>query len=282
MKHLLYAFLLLSGSIAFSQTKVEKSKKALTAESGTSSSSQSSSSSSSSGKSSGHSVSDDELSVAGVIFKFVFCGAYYGLIGDYSNEDHLGHVLTDCPYYGNESGNYSAFRMIDSTTAKKNYRFDLKDNLMFSSAHLYGNHIEAKIRPFQYFYVEADYHQLFEKNPETGGTDKLALFYFNLGYDRIRFENFNIGWTIGASYVGNEVKKGGFSVGLNTEIFFPKNFSFLGSAKWSTINGKPVNVYELESKYHIKKSFVSLGFEHLRIANPTYNFITFGGGIYLN
>jgi hypothetical protein len=42
----------------------------------------------------------------------------------------------------------------------------------------------------------------------------------------------------------------------------------------------PLNIYELHSKIHRKNYFFSFGLEHLKIANPTYNFIALGGGFY--
>lgn len=282
MKYFLYAFLLLSGCAVFSQSKIDKSKKELNANSGSTSSS-SSSSSSSSGSSSRSSVSDEDTSLFVKICGYVVFGIFkYGVVGDYKNEEQLDNNLTDYPYYNKESGNYENYNFVNSDSLKKDYRLDIENKFLYSTNDLYGNHLNVKIRPFHYFFVQTDYHQLFEKNQMTNSTDKLSLFYFNLGYDRVRFQNFNLGWTIGASYVGNEVKKAGFSVGITTEAFLPKNISLLASAKWSSINGQPVNLYELEGKYHIKKYFVTLGYEHLKIASPTYNFISFGGGIYLN
>lgn len=281
MKHFIYALVLLSGSLVFSQSKIEKSKKDLTAESGRSSGS--SSQQSSSGRALRTPETEERRSLILQIVGYITFGVFkYGVVGDYKNEEHLYNNLTDYPYYNGESGNYENYKSIDADSLKKNYRLDIENKFLYSKSDLYGNHLNVKIRPFQYLYLQTDYHQLFEKNKMTGTTDQLSLFHFNLGYDRIRFENFNLGWTIGASYVGNEVKKAGFSVGVQTEIFFAKNFSFLGSAKWSGINGQPVNLYELEGKYHMKKWFATAGFEHLKIGSPTYNFIAVGGGIYLN
>ena len=277
MKKYLYATLLSSCTL-FGQTKIEKSKKALTAQEGRSSSSQTSS-----GSSSKISASDEETSLFLEICGYVFFGVFkYGIVGDYKNEEHLHNNLTDYPYYNGDSGNYENYTVGDANPSKKNYRLDIENKILYGKSGLFGNHLNAKIRPFNYAYLQADYHQLFEKNSVTNSYDKLSLFYFNLGYDRVRFENFNLGWTIGASYVGNEVKKAGFSVGVHTQAFFDKNISVMASAKWSSINGQPVNAYELEGRYHIKKYFVALGFEHLKIASPTYNFISLGGGIYLN
>ncbi|WP_284650896.1 hypothetical protein [Flavobacterium terrisoli] len=267
--------LLFSYNLVISQTKVDKSKKELNSNSGSSSSSSSSSSSRSNNN-------DDDGECVSIWIEITWGIFKYGFIGDYKNEDHLYNNLTDYPYYNDDSGNYEDYNTEDADTLKKNFRFDLQNNLLYSDKDLFANHVKLKIRPFNYFYVQTDYHQLFEKNKLTNSTDQLSLFYFNLGYDRLRFEKVNFGWTIGASYVGNEVKKAGFSFGVNTEIFLGHNVSLLAAAKWSGINGQPVNVYELEGKYHLKRYFVSLGYQHLKIATPTYNFVSIGGGIYLN
>lgn len=273
MKYRVYFFLLLFNISAYSQSKIEQSKSELS-----SSSNNSNSGNSSNSKSSNNDDDDDFniwIEIFGAVFKYV-------LIGDYKHEDHLSQNLTDYPYFNDESGNYKKQLTFETFSEKKTFRFDVQNNFLYSDSKLFGNHLKAKIRPFQYFYFQTDYHQLYEKNKATQSTDQLALFYFNLGYDRIRFEKFNFGWTIGASYVGNDVRKSGFSVGLNTEAFIGNNISLLVATKWSSINGYPVNTYEFEARYHKKRYFASLGYQHLKIATPIYNFMSFGGGIYLN
>nr|WP_294773978.1 hypothetical protein [uncultured Flavobacterium sp.] len=266
------SLLLLSSFVALSQSKVSQSKSELNSSSG-------GSGNSSSGSSNRSDDDDDEVSIWLEITWGIF---KYGFFGDYKNEDHLHSNLTDYPYYNKESGNYENYEVQDAENSKRNFRFDLQNNLLYSNKDLYANHLKVKIRPFHYFYVQTDFRQILEKNKATQATDKLSLFNFNLGYDRIRLENFNLGWTIGSTYVGNEVKKGRLSFGLNAEAFIGHNISLLAAAKWSSINSQPVHVYELEAKYHVKRWFASLGYEHLKIASPTYNFISLGGGIYLN
>jgi hypothetical protein len=101
-----------------------------------------------------------------------------------------------------------------------------------------------------------------------------------VAYDRIRFKKFNLGWTLGATYVGNDVQKAGFSYGLHTDVFAIKNISFNSAMIWSRINGLPVNSFEIRGKYHKQNYFFALGYEHLKIATPNYNYMTFGAGIY--
>jgi hypothetical protein len=275
MKNFIYLFFLTISYISFGQSKIDKSKKELNDNS--SSHSQDTHINNSNHL---HQHNNDEenniwLNIAFGLFK-------YGLIGDYNNEDHLYSNLTDYPFYNKESGNYENYKACDADSLKKDFRIDMDNHLLYSSNVLYGNHLKVKIRPFHFFYIQTEFHQLYEKNKLTNETDRLSLFFFNLGYDRLRFENINLGWTIGATYVGNEVKKGGISIGVNSELFFNNNISLSAAAKWSAINSKPINVYDFQGRYHLKKCFISLGFEHLKIASQNYNFISLGGGIYLN
>lgn len=263
-------FMLFAFFTATGQNKLDTSKKELKTSSG-------SSSSGSSGNSSSRSSDDDDDDCLGFFWDVTFGVFKYGLIGDYKNEEHLHSSLVPYPYYNGESGNYVN---VQDTTEFHKLRFDLSGKFIYNGNDLFGSHLKAKIRPFQYFSIQTDYHQLFELNKVNNTTDRLSLFHFNIAYDRIRFEKFNLGWTMGASYIGNDVKKGGFSYGLSAEYFMSNNISFNASAKWSQINHQPVNSFELESRYHRKIWFFSLGYERLKIASPRYNFVTLGTGIY--
>jgi hypothetical protein len=206
----------------------------------------------------------------------IFGYASYGiLIGDYGNENDLYNNLNSHPYSENGDGNYSE----TDTISKTNFRIDLENKFISSGSIINGNHLDLKIRPSKYFYLSSDWYQLYEYNTFTKKNDALSLYYFNLAYDRIRGENFNLGWTIGASYVGNEIKLGGFSSGVNAEVFF-SNVSLSADAKWSSINQNPVNTYEFKLKYFKKNYFATIGYEHLKIGTPVYNLIGIGAGIY--
>ncbi len=278
MKKLSLLLVVLISISSFSQNKLDKSKSQLKSGSSNKNQSRTYSSSSSSSSNSKSNYSSDSNIFVNIFFNITFAVFKYGAIGDYKNENHLYSNLTPYPFYNGKSGN---FESSDSVSVSKNKaRFDIENSFVYSDNNLYGNHLKAKIRPFQYFYFQSDFHQLFEFNEIDNTNNRLSLFQFNLNYDRIRFEKFNFGWNLGATYVGNEVKKGGLSYGLNAEYFMGNHISFLGSAKWSRINTLPVNAFELQSKFHRKNYFFSLGIEHLKIATPTYNFIALGGGIY--
>jgi len=275
MKKIAFLLFCLISISSFGQNKLEKSKKELNSKSNSNSSSNYSTSTSSSSKSN---ATTNSLVVD--IFMYATYGVFkYGFIGDYKNENHLYSNLTPYPYFNGKSGNFENADL--DTVSKNKARLDLENSFVYNSGNLFGNHLKAKIRPFQYLYLQTDFHQLFEFNEIDNTNNRLSLFQFNLNYDRIRFEKFNFGWNLGATYIGNEVKKAGLSYGLNADYFMNKNISLSASAKWSQINSFPVNAFEVQSKYHKKNYFFSLGFEHLKIATPTYNFVAVGGGIYL-
>ncbi len=267
-----YIFLLIliaSFTSISAQNKLEKSKSELNSGS-------KSNSNSSSGKSSDN---DDDLGFFGELFFYITFGLFkYGLIGDYKNENHLHSNLTAYPFYNGKSGNYENVNI--DTIQKTMNRIDIENKFIYNNNRLLGNHLEVKARPFQYFYIQADYRELFEFNKVHNTTNNLSLFHLNLAYDRVRLEKFNLGWNLGVSYIGNEVNKFGFSYGLLADYFMTNQISFSASQQWSRINGLPVNTFELQSKYHKKNYFFTLGYERLKIATPTYNFITIGGGIY--
>lgn len=279
MKKTLLVFFISFSILTFGQNKLDISKNELNSSSGKNLNSTATSSSRSS-KSSKTPSNENIFAKAIVdIFMYATFGIFkYGVVGDYGNENHLYSNLTPYPYYNGTSGNYENSDSIKATGNR--LRLDLENSFIYSTNDLFGNHLKAKIRPFQYFYLQSDFHQLFEFNQIDNTNNRLSLFQFNLNYDRIRFEKFNFGFNLGATYVGNEVKKAGFAYGLNADYFMNKHISFSASAKWSQINSKSVNAFELQSKFHRKNYFFALGFEHLKIATPTYNFIALGGGIY--
>jgi len=222
--------------------------------------------------------SNDNFGIGAFFVELGFYIGLYSAVGDYRNEDHLYYPLTPYPYFDGKTGNYE--KIDDESVLKKQLRFDLENHFLYGNNASFGNHLKGKFRPFQYFYLQTDYRELIERDQFAKTTSNLSLFQFNLGYDRLRFEKFNLGWTLGATYIANDINKAGFSYGLNTDFFPFKHVSFNSAMLWSKINGLPVNSFEFRGKYHKKNHFFSMGYENLRIASPSYNYATFGAGIY--
>lgn len=225
--------------------------------------------------SSNHDWDNPFLELAGKVFLYV---SYYSLVGNYRAEDHLHSDLTQYPYYNRWSGNYESS---DSLPAeRRRLRLDIENKLLYDLADLGGNHLKVKMRPLPVFYLQADYFHLIEVVRPRESVSNLALFNFTFCYDRLRFEKFNLGWAIGVNYVASDVQKVGFSAGINADAFIFENISLHGSMKWGSVNHNPVNQFEAQCRFHKKKYFFSMGYEHLKIGTPTYNFLAAGAGIY--
>ncbi len=267
-----------SNCFIFGQKKIEKSKEELTEKSGVNYQSTATPISSTSRTSSSNNFGESILAeIAVYVFVYTTYGVVkYGIIGDYYKENHLYNNLSHHPY---KNGNYGNYNSSDSLSRSK-VRLDIEDTFMYNSNNLLGNHFKVKIRPFQYFYFQTDFRQLFEFDLINDTNQQLNFSHFTFGYDRVRMNKFNLGWNLGVSYIGNNVRKAGFTYGINSDFFLDKNISFSASAKWSKINTRPVNAFELQSKYHVKNYYFTLGYEHLKIGTPTYNFVTLGAGIY--
>lgn len=202
----------------------------------------------------------------------------YVVIGYYDREDHLYNDVTHYPFKNGITGNYIK---PDSVITQKLPRVDIENTFLFNRESIYGNHLKAKIRPWKYFYGKADYFQLFEYNQAKNNYSGLSLFAFNICYDRIRFERFNLGWNMGVNYMASGVNKAGFAFGLNTDIFPMNKISIHSAVCWSKVNGVAVNQLEAEGAYHINKWLLNIGYTRLKIGTPVYDFLSIGTGIFL-
>lgn len=216
--------------------------------------------------------------IVGGIGTGIVYGIIYTFIGDYGAETHLSNRLTRYPFEHRSAGHYIN---PDSVTKPKYFRIDIENQFIYHSDNLFGNHLKVNIRPFQYFYFQANVFLLNEIDDFNRKRSSLHLFNLEFCYDRIRIKRFNFGFTLGANYIGNDVQRVGFAYGLCTELFLLQSFSIYSCGKLSYINGLPVHQFEAKVKHHHKKLFVSAGYEYLKIATPTYHFLSVGGGIYL-
>jgi hypothetical protein len=270
MKSTIIAILLICISLqSFSQDKIDKSIEELKRGSEKTDNETKSSSSSSSSLS-------DNIFTEFFVKAFLYV-TYYTLVGNYENEEHLQSNLTKYPYYNGSSGNYESDDSVAPFT--KVMRLDLENKILVNPQNLFGNHLKAKFRPFQYFYLQGDYFQLLEYKTFKHKYSNLALFNLNFCYDRVRLEKFNLGWTLGANFIANDVQRAGISCGFNAEAFLFKSFSLFSSVKWGLVNGVSVNEFEVQAKVYKKNHFITMGYERFRIATPIYDFASVGYGI---
>lgn len=264
-----FYFILLLFSLNGSSQKIDQSKKELNQkETNTQNTTQSSTNHS---RRSNFNDSNDNLFTD--LFLYL---SFYALFGNHQIEGHLSNELTPYPYADGNSGNYK------DEAQNTIFRLDIENSFLteklgsnFSS---YGNHFKLKGRLKQYLYGQFDQISLFEKY--NGKSASLPIYQFNLGYDRLRFKKFNLGFLIGATHIGSTVNKTALNFGLHADAFVTKNYSLDSTIHWSFINGETFKTFDLKGKYHRKNLFFAIGYEHLQIATPTYNYLTTGLGFY--
>jgi hypothetical protein len=275
LKQLLLFALILVSTASYSQGQLSKSKEEVKENSKESSWNRPVSESNSSASNNNNSGKSGFIRFLGQV---IYYSTFYVAIGSYGTEEHLYNDLSKYPYNVPNLGNYVA-EPSEANPGNK-YRFDISDNLLASND-IYGNHLKAKIRPWKFFYLQGDYITLVEPSDRSDGLSTLSIFNFNLNYDRLRFERFNIGWTMGATYLASGVNKAGFNIGVNLEVFFPANISLYSSLIGSFVNGIPVDQLEANLRYHKNRFFVSGGYEAIRISSEDFHFAAFGLGVYL-
>lgn len=265
---------------SFSQDKIDRSKQEI--KSGNKRESRKADQSVHSGQSGSSTNCTEEKTFGNIIFEGFVTGlaylTYYSVIGSYRMEDHLHSKVTKYPYYNHYSGNYESTDSVSDS--RIHFRFDVDNKFLYSNRDLIGNHLTCNIRPFQYFYLQGQYHELAEYTTQNKYAN-LSLFNLYFCYDRLRFERFNAGWKMGMCYIGNNVNRGGFSFGLDAEAFIIKPVSLYVSKQWGGINHVAVNQFEVGGKLHLKRYNVNLGYEHLRIGTPLYDYVSLGAGIHL-
>ncbi|MDB5255839.1 MAG: hypothetical protein JWM14_534 [Chitinophagaceae bacterium] len=269
MRFILLLFFCINSTWAFSQGKLDSSKDELKQGSPQRKPNRNSY------DNSGSSIAEDLIVQA--IAKGIVYGIQYGFIGEYKSERDLSNRLTRYPFEHRSAGNYID---PDSVTKPKYFRIDIENQFIYNSDNLFGDHLKINIRPFHYFYFQSNIFLLNEIDDFNNKRSSLNLFNLDFCYDRIRIERFNLGFTIGANYIGNDVQQAGVAFGLCAEVFLLQAFSVYSCGKLSGINGLPVNQFEVKGRYHHKKLFLSVGYEYLKIATPSYHFLSVGGGLY--
>jgi len=221
-------------------------------------------------------------SIIGAIFTEAFWFiAYHTFIGNPEYEHHLQNDLSRHPYFNGACGNYKDFYVVDEK--EKKIRFDVENSVIINFDQTFGNHLNMKIRPSSNFYLQGNFLRLIEVPTGNNSVSTLSLQNFDICYDRLRFEEFNLGWSVGFNYIGDEVKvnRVGFSLGFSAEYFFSNPLSISSSYRFGAINGVPVDQFDIKLKYYNSRFFYLLGYEYYKLATPKYGFIAMGIGLYL-
>ncbi len=223
------------------------------------------------------SSSSENLGIALIeIFSYLGIYATYGIVvGSYGQEDHLHNRLSKYPFFDNKSGNYVA-----SDSIGKKVRLDAETNYLFESNRISALNFNLKFYPSRYFYFQAMHTSLRESSRIDNLISNLNLLNVSLCYDRIRTEKFNLGWNVGVLHLGSGINQSSISLGMNTSFFPAKKVSFEASGKWSFVSVAPIRLYEIKGKYHIDKSYLTVGYHNYKIGSSVFNLAGIGVGFY--
>lgn len=243
-------------AIIFSQGKLKKAKENLNKQA-TKTTSQGTrnvraSSSSRSNNSNESSVLDD-LGFKSLLFRLAFWSTIGVTVGEAQERD-----LNPYPYYYDDEGEYA--KELSDTGRKQSIKFGT--NYIFNNIN--GFELNALYKPLPILGIKASYIHFSEKRRTS--TDFLDITSLSVNYYRVREQNISLWWGVGATYVGNEVSKLGFSYNLGVEIYPFKPISFHASWQESFINDREIGVFKSQLKYHYKNKAFFAGYHVYQIA----------------
>ncbi len=261
MKKIVY-LLLLSSSMLFSQQKLKKAKENLTenntkmysASSGNTSEDTEESSKSTTSFSNG--LSNSFLGLLGDVILFASVGVIFG--------DAEKREITPYPYF--DGGEFTA--SFHENSRRSNFRIGA--NYLFNSVK--ALEINGLFKPIPILGIEASHLHFSEKNRVA--TDYLDVSSLMVNYNRFRERYFSLWWGVGATYIGNEVDRVGFTYGVGTEIYPWNPVSIHFSWKESLLKNATVGLLKAQLKVHLKKIAIFSGYHHYDVGG-----VLFDGGV---
>ena len=256
--------LFLFPAIIFSQGKLKKAKENLNQKSTSSQRTRNvrSTSSSNSNDSDDFSVLDDP-DLRFFLFRLAFWSTIGVTVGEAQERD-----LNPYPYFYDDEGEYA--KELSDTGRKQSLQ--LGANYIFNNIN--GVELSALYKPLPILGIKASHIHFAEKSRTS--TDFLDITSLSLNYYRVREKNISLWWGIGATYVGNEVNKLGFSYNLGLEIYPLKPISLHASWQESFINDSEIGVFKSKIKCHIKNKAIFAGYYRYQIAGEAINTPTIG------
>lgn len=159
----------------------------------------------------------------------------------------------------------------------------VKAQILFQSneRELMGGYGQLQFSPLSTITLNLNHTQLFE-NRLRDETFKTGISNFSFQYNRIRNRRFNVWWDVGLTRFEEENVNWGISGGAGLSWFFKQPLSAHVNYRYHDFldgsqNG--LSVLELKLKLHLKRYFISTGYQNLSNALRANSWMM-GGGIY--
>lgn len=208
----------------------------------------------------------------------IFAYTVYGVVIESpfeQNHQASNAYLSKYPYQNSNKGHYTYQWNEDTPIFKTSF----SARYISENSNVKAGELNLDMRFLKRLALEADYLQLWEKNPNFG-KDNLAIYTALAKYHRVRTEKFDAWWGLGTSYVDGAVDRFGFTYGLGAELFFAKPLSLEANFNQSFINSDTVNKLNGLINYHIDAYKLIFGYQHLRIGNENFSTVTMGAGVF--
>jgi len=181
-------------------------------------------------------------------------------------------VFTPIPYENNQYGEYAKFDKNDEA-----YRVNLfQASVNYSSGkyRINGLHVNLEYRFSDLIGITVRHNHFYEKNFDE--IENLNLSGLTFDYYRIREEYISAWWSLGISYLANEVNSVGFRYGIGARIFVKKPISVLLSWQQDFINSEIINESKINVDYHLKKLNLFVGYNFYNITSIKTPSVTIG------
>ncbi|PQJ21614.1 hypothetical protein [Tenacibaculum sp. SG-28] len=262
MKKIIY-LLLFSSSVVFSQQKLKKAKENLTKNTTKMYSA-----------SSVNSKQDkEETSKSTTSFSDELSNSFLGILGDVILFASLGVIVGDAekrgitPYPYFDGGEFTT--SFNKNTKRSNFRIGA--NYLFNSVKVIE--LNGLYKPIPIVGIEASHLHFSEKN--RGAATYLDVSSLLVNYNRFRERYFSVWWGVGATFIGNEVDRVGFTYGVGTEIYPWNPVSIHFSWKESILNNSvALGLLKTQLKVHLKKIAIYSGYHHYDVGG-----VLFDGGV---
>jgi len=189
--------------------------------------------------------------------------------------------FTTYPYDLYDDGRYRPVGEEGRRTSGKAQLSILSNEIDFS-----GGLAQIQFSPISTITLDLNHRQLFEGS-KLSEANKIGISNFTFQYNRIRKQKFNLWWDVGVSRFEEDRRTEedwGISAGLGLTWFFRKPLSFHTSYRYHEFLqvGQGLSTFEIGVQLHLKRFFISTGYQHMggeRVSAKTW---LMGSGFYFN
>ncbi len=159
-------------------------------------------------------------------------------------------------------------------------RLDIANHFAVENKNALVNDFNVKFRFLKRMDISMDYVQFAtDFNAEK---ENHAQFSVLLNYHRLRSQRVDFWFGIGTTYISEDINEFGFSYGVGTEWFVKKPISIYVDIKATNLAGSTISNSKVILKYHLKKYYISSGYQHYTLRASNIDAFTIGVGVFIN